>query len=474
MKKDKRFLNSLEKELAVLKEKDRVLILDKYRNIIDEGLSSKKKITAILKEIGPVKEVALKEIEAVQSNQKENVFKRFFNFISKDLTVKDENSIKEKEEKKKLREQEREEKRKLREENRVVRKAQREEKRLEREKLREEKNKERAKRKAEKEKEKEKFKTADQKEKEELRKAKKEKNKFLKEEKKKLREQEREEKRKLREEKKAERKLKKDNLVKETTEKVEEVFEESIPDTVEEIVETHVFESKEARRKRIILTTLGTVLTILLIFFWLWVTVLVIACAFAYLDGVKFVGLIIAAFALDFLLLWIVVMVNRAIFHKKNNVVLNLIIVFVCVALVALGIVLFFRKLNSIKSVEDVSDKYSMTTKYDTYMLPSDTNKKLSFVFNANYKTQYIVDYDENMLGKVKVEVKYYEAYYDYFIKKSSNIVYISLKIDERDRLSTYISDIKDGVIYDSDEMSRYIVKITMAKEDRERIEIIN
>ena len=43
MKKDKRFLNSLEKELAVLKEKDRVLILDKYRNIIDEGLSSKKK-----------------------------------------------------------------------------------------------------------------------------------------------------------------------------------------------------------------------------------------------------------------------------------------------------------------------------------------------------------------------------------------------------------------------------------------------
>ena len=463
MKKDKRFLNSLEKELAVLKEKDRVLILDKYRNIIDEGLSSKKKITAILKEIGPVKEVALKEIEAVQSNQKDNVFKRFFNFISKDLTVKDENSIKETEEKKKLREQEREEKRKLREE-----------KRLEREKLREEKAKERAKIKAEKEKEKEKFKTADQKEKEELRKAREEKNRFLKEEKKKLREQEREEKRKLREEKKEERKLKRDNLIKETTEKVEEVFEETIPDAVEEITETHVFESKEARRKRIIFATLGTVLTILLIIFWLWVTVLVIACAFAYLDGVKFIGLIIAAFALDFLLLWIVVMVNRTIFHKKNNVVLNLIIVFVCVALVALGIVLFFRKLNSIESVEDVSDKYSMTTKYDTYMLPSDTNKKLSFVFNANYKTQYIVDYDENMLGKVKVEVKYYEAYYDYFIKKSSNIVYISLKIDERDRLSTYISDIKDGVIYDGDEMSRYIVKITMAKEDRERIEIVN
>ena len=89
-------------------------------------------------------------------------------------------------------------------------------------------------------------------------------------------------------------------------------------------------------------------------------------------------------------------------------------------------------------------------------------------------KTQYIVDYDENMLGKVKVEVKYYEAYYDYFIKKTSNIVYISLKVDDRDRLSTYISDIKDGVIYPDDEMSRYIVKIIMSPEDKDRIEIKN
>ena len=150
-------------------------------------------------------------------------------------------------------------------------------------------------------------------------------------------------------------------------------------------------------------------------------------------DDFLFVGLIIAAFGVDFLWLWIVVMINRAVFHKKNRVVLNLIISFVCVGLIALGIVLFVRKLNSIETIEDVSEKYSMTTKYDTYIIPSDTNKKLNFVCNANYKTQYVVDYDENMLGKVKVEVKYYEAYYDYFIKKSSNIVYISLKVDSRD-----------------------------------------
>ena len=483
MKKDKRFLNSLEKELSVLSEKDRNFIVNKYRKIIDEGLSNKKKITVILREIGPVKLVALNEIEEIRAKKKDNVFKRFYSFITKDLTVKDEKELEEKnkekeakkEERKKLQEEKKEERAKLREEKRVnrgillaERKQKREENREERRKQREAKKEERAKLREEKKKDREKYKNASKEEKAELRKARKEKNRFLREEKKKLRELEKEEKKK---EKEAKKEAKKENKIKES---VEEVFEETIPDTIEEIAETHIFESKEARRKRILLTTLGVIITVLLIFVWLWVTVLAIACGFAYLDGVKFVGLIIAAFAADFLLLWIVVMINRAVFHKKNRVVLNLVISFICVGLIALGIVLFVRKLNSIQSIEDVSEKYSMSTKYDTYMLPSDTNKKLSFIFNANYKTQYIVDYDEKMIGKVKVEVKYYEAYYDYFIKKSSNIVYISLKLDDRDRLSTYISDIKDGVIYDADELSRYVVKITIAKEDADRIEIID
>jgi hypothetical protein len=456
MKKDKRFLTNLEKELSVLKPKDRDFVLDKYRSIIDEGLANKKKITVILKEIGPVKEVAEREIEEIKSKEKkENIFNRFFGFISKDLTAKSPEEI---EEKNKLKEEKRKEKEELKEQKRLAK----EEIRKEKEELRLAKKEAREKQKEEDKKLKEKMKTASTEEKKDLKKAKKEQKKFLKEENKKLKEKEKEEKAKKKEEKKS--------IVKETIEDIEEV----VPETIEKIEETHIFESKEVRRKRIILTTLGTILTILLIFIWLWVTVLAIACGFAYLDGVKFVGLIIAAFAADLLLLWIVVMINRAVFHKKNRVVLNLIISFVCVGLIALGIVLFVRKLNSIEKVEDVSEKYSMTTKYDTYIIPSDTNKKLNFVFNANYKTQYVVDYDENMLGKVKVEVKYYEAYYDYFIKKSSNIVYISLKVDSRDRLSTYISDIKDGVIYDTDEMSRYLVKITMAKEDAGRIEIMN
>jgi len=497
MKKDKRFLNNLEKELSVLKEKDRVLILQKYRGIIDEGLANKKKITTILREIGPVKLVALNEIEAVKANEKESVFKRLFSFISKDLTAKDEEAIKEKnrlkEEKRKEKELLREEKRKLREEKTIEKEKERAKKAIEKEKLDAKKKKEKealknaddeekakikAKRKEERAKEREKKKKLraekrelraklreeKRKEREELKKTKKESNNFVKEEKSKLKELEKEEKKKNKDNKKEE------NIITETVEDIED----NLADAVEEITETHIFETKEARRKRILLTTFGVILTVILIFIWLWITVLAIACGFAYLDGVKFIGLIIAALGVDVLWLWIVVMVNRAVFHKKNRLRLNLIIVFICVAAIALGIVLFVRKVYSIKTVEDVSDKYSMTTKYDTYMLPGDTSKKLTVMFNSNYKTQYIVDYDENMLGKVKVEVKYYEAYYDYFIKKSSNIVYISLKIDDRDRLSTYISDIKDGVIYDSDEMSRYIVKITMSQEDRERIEIIN
>ena len=97
MKKDKRFLTNLEKELSVLKPKDRDFVLDKYRNIIDDGLANKKKITVILKEIGPVKEVAEREIEEIKSKEKkENIFNRFFSFISKDLTAKTPEEIEEK------------------------------------------------------------------------------------------------------------------------------------------------------------------------------------------------------------------------------------------------------------------------------------------------------------------------------------------------------------------------------------------
>ena len=74
----------------------------------------------------------------------------------------------------------------------------------------------------------------------------------------------------------------------------------------------------------------------------------------------------------------------------------------------------------------------------------------------------------------VKVEVKYYECYYDYFIKQTSNSAYMSLKLDNRDRLSVYIDDLKEGLVFDNDELSRYSVKITINKDDINRLVILD
>jgi len=105
----------------------------------------------------------------------------------------------------------------------------------------------------------------------------------------------------------------------------------------------------------------------------------------------------------------------------------------------------------------------------EKYNIP-DNNKKLYVSFNSNYKTSYIVEYDNKLIDKIRVEVKYYECYYDFYAKKSTNNVYISLKLDNRDRLSTYIEGLKDNKIYDPDELSRYVVKIYMNENDKERV----
>ena len=115
-----------------------------------------------------------------------------------------------------------------------------------------------------------------------------------------------------------------------------------------------------------------------------------------------------------------------------------------------------------------------MTRVYDKLDLPKDESKKFYITFNANYKNDYVIEYDENLKDQIKLEVKYYENYYDYYIKKSNNNVYISLKIDDRDRISSYISDFKEGKIYSTDELSRYTIKITINENDKDRLEIIH
>ena len=165
-------------------------------------------------------------------------------------------------------------------------------------------------------------------------------------------------------------------------------------------------------------------------------------------------------------------MLSKLIFQRKNKFKYNLIVIIISVLITAIGIGKSINEFSKITIESDVSQKYTMTTKYDTYNLPSN-NENMYITFNSNYDTQYIIKHDKNLNGKVKIEVKYYENYYDYYVKKSSNNVYVSLGTNSRDRISSYIDDLKENKIYKNDELSRYTVKITINEKDEKRL-IIN
>ncbi|MGM9874723.1 MAG: hypothetical protein ACI32H_02245 [Bacilli bacterium] len=267
-------------------------------------------------------------------------------------------------------------------------------------------------------------------------------------------------------------KIKRKDTLKNNIEDVIEESKEEIINVSEIVTEKNIFESRSTRVKRIIYKTLGVILTIILLFIWLWLVIVFMASIFALLDGVKLYGINIALLGIVLLVLTIVILINKSIFRKKISLKWSLIFIISFIVIIAFGITLSLKEISEIKTTHDVSDKYTMTRSFTTYKMPSN-NKPLYITFNSNYKTKYIVEYDESMKGKIGVEVKYYECYYDYFIKKGSDNIYISLKLNKRDRLSVYIDDLKEGKIYDNDELERYTVKITGSKNDIEKV-IIN
>ncbi len=264
-------------------------------------------------------------------------------------------------------------------------------------------------------------------------------------------------------------KIKEEDTLKENIEEVIEDAKEEINNVTEIVTEKKIFESKSSRIKRIIFKTLGVILTIILLFIWLWLLIVFMASIFAYLDGVKLIGLNIALLGIVLLVLSLVILINKSIFKKKISLKWSLIFIIIFIVIIALGVTLFIKEISNIKTTHDVSDKYTMTKSSTTYNLSKD-DKPFYITFNSNYKTKYIVEYDESLKDKVKVEVKYYECYYDYFIKKSTDSAYISLKLNKRDRLSVYIDDLKEGKIFDNDELERYTVKIIGSKKDMERV----
>lgn len=266
-------------------------------------------------------------------------------------------------------------------------------------------------------------------------------------------------------------KIKRKDTIKSNVEDIIEESKEEISNVTEIVTEKKIFESKSTRIKRIIYKTLGVLLTTILLFIWLWLVIIFMASIFALLDGVKIYGINITLFGIVLLVLTLVILINKKIFKKNISLKWSLIFIIIFIVVIAFGVTLTLREISKIKVTHDVSDKYTMTRSYTTYRMPSD-NKPLYITFNSNYKTKYIIESDESLQGRIGIEVKYYECYYDYFIKKGTNNVYISLKLNKRDRLSVYIDDIKEGKIYDNDELERYTVKITGSKKDLERIVI--
>lgn len=265
----------------------------------------------------------------------------------------------------------------------------------------------------------------------------------------------------------------KDTLKENIIETKEEVKEE-LPNIVESITEKKIFESKGKRIRRIIFRTLGTLLIICLLFIWLWVTVLLMSSMFAILDGIKYYGFNIALFGIDLLLLIIVILVNKLIIGKKISIKWTLISVILILIIIACGISLFMKQISKIDIVKDVSDKYTMTRKYEKISLPSNLDKVTRISFNSHYDTKYTIEYDNTLDNKITIETKYYESYYDYYMKKNVNDIYVSLSLDYRDRLSVYLENLKENKIYDKNELSRYTVKITMNERDKDRVIIEN
>lgn len=415
MKKDKKFLLDLENELKGISKKKKDAIVLKYRNIIDEELSKKRKIKEILKNIGTPASVAEKELAELKGS-KINIKEILLNIVNsmKNIFVKIGSSIKTFA---------------IKFYKGITKDIQFKSK-------------------------KDKKKTVKKKEKVQKKKDNKFKDKFL----------------------NIFKKKKPKTIVEEVVEDVEETFEDVVDEVneVAELVTTKpIFMSKEQRRKNLIVKILGLTLVTFMILIWLWIDVLLVASLFAFLDGVKLIGISFTLFGLSILVLWIIVMLNKIIFKRKNHFRVNLIITLASVFVIAVGIGLTLYQLSKIEEVSDVTQKYTMTTKVETYNLPSNEDK-IYVEFNTNYDTQYMVKYDDKLNGKFKIEIKYYENYYDYHIKKTSNNIYVSLSKDTRDRISAYINDFKENKIYKEEELQRYVVKITINEKDYQRLVIEN
>ena len=412
MKKDQKFLNELGEKLGNINESTKEKIVLKYKNLIDKQKNDKRRIVDIIKSLGNVDDIAKSELELLKD-------KSFFSKLKYNFIARKDEHLKNKEETKKIKNKNKKKKSKSKKTKSIRT-------------IKYYFNK---------------FKSKFTHKKDMPRKEHKFINKFK-------------------------RLFKKKDTLSSEVDAIVQESKNELSEVAEIYTEKKIFETKSQRTKRIIFKTLGLLLILVCIFIWLFIDVAFISSLFAILDGIKFYGISVALFGLSLVMLWVVIIINKAIFkrHINNKWSINFLLSFIFI--IAIGLAFTFKEYNNVTFVNDVSDKYSMTRSYESYYLRSD--KDTIITFNSNYNTSYIMNYDDSLDGKFYVEVKYYECYYDFYAKRTSDELYISLRLDPRDRMSVYIDDLRDNKIYDEQELSRYIVKITASHKDAERIIINN
>ena len=242
MKKDKKFIGTLNNNLKGLSNKKKKEIIDKYQEIIKKEKESGKKITIILKELGNPEDIALKEIEKEKANSfsllKNSDFSKFKEFLIKDRKI---------EFKKKDKKEKKNDKKNKNKDNKI------------KENVVETVNELSSDVKKEVTKVKKNFK---------FNKLFKKKNKIDKI---------------------------KDNIeevkeeITEISDDVSSDFREEIPNVVNAVSDKKIFESKKSRRKRIFINVISFLILAFVLFIFLWINIIFLAGLFALLDGVRLI-----------------------------------------------------------------------------------------------------------------------------------------------------------------------------------------
>jgi len=264
------------------------------------------------------------------------------------------------------------------------------------------------------------------------------------------------------------KKFKKKKNIKEI---IEDVPSEALNEITQSVTEKKIFETKKQRIFRVTKITLGILFILICVFALLWSIVILMATVFSLLDGLKIYGVVLAIFGLVLFLMWFITIIYCLIFKLKINKKLVLVFMFLIIFIIAGGVAYTFRQYEKIESVHDVTTKYNLTTFTEKYKLPN-RDRTLYITFNSIYNTDYVVEFDPSLKDEVKIQVQYYENYYDFYVKKGTTNIYLSLKEDTKDMVSAFIDDLKESKIFNLDEFKRYSVKIIINEKYKDRIVI--